>query len=82
MQRVSHEAEKIFKDVPSVALICVCEGAFLCFAVTVQYVALQNYSTSNDCALRSPIADKRSLVFWIKRLIPGEGRQAFVNPEH
>jgi hypothetical protein len=22
------------------------------------------------------------LVFWIERLIPGEGRQAFVNPEH
>ena len=23
-----------------------------------------------------------NLVFWIKRLIPGKGRQAFVNPEH
>ena len=27
-------------------------------------------------------ASKKMLMFWIKRLIPGVGRQAFVNPEH
>ncbi|NKB16620.1 MAG: hypothetical protein HC774_06815 [Sphingomonadales bacterium] len=26
--------------------------------------------------------ERYGLVFWIERLIPGGGRQAFVNPEH
>ena len=33
-------------------------------------------------SVRDSTRTGQTLVFWNKRLIPGEGRQAFVNPEH
>jgi hypothetical protein len=35
-----------------------------------------------DESANASIATVHSPAFWIERLIPGEGRQAFVNPQH
>jgi len=48
------------------------------FAVFIGFCDIDGVMLTADLGDRC----ESSLVFWVKRLIPGGSRQAFVNPEH